>query len=241
MESNDEKEVKEEKQKKGKLVGKKTVKGKKLSIFIIVIIVIALVISYGSGFILGKILYENEDKEVYVIKGQDCDKIDNQKDEDTLKDVVPYTDKYAIHKVYDDIEFYLIDNGNLYYDTNSDCILTHSGCLYDSSSNYCKMNEKYSQRMTKVSLISNVKRVKVYNRPGATDESFQFFAITEDGNVYTLRGNEATLFLNNHDVLDMLSQNNYNNGIEILLKNGKHMLYYIDMSTNKEMYTEINK
>lgn len=257
MENNDEKEVKEEKleevksteqvkkesENKGKLSGKKTVKGKKLSAFIIVIIVIALAISYGSGFILGKILYEKKDK--IIIKEQENDKEDNQKDENNEdkedkenkeKAIVPYTDKYAMRKVYENIEYYLIDDGNLYY-TNKDFILTHSGCLYDSTSDYCKMNKEYSQRMTKVEGISNVKRIKMYNRPGATDESFDFFAITEDGNVYTLRETKATIFLDNHDVEDMLSGND---GIEILLKNGKHMLYYIDMSTYKVIYTEIN-
>lgn len=129
MENNDEKELKDdekqevnkaeelkkESEKKGKLGGKKTVKGKKLSAFIIAIIVIALAISYGSGFILGKILYEKKDK--IIVKEQVNDKDDNQNDdnkEESKKDIVPYTDKFAMRKVYEDLDFYLIDNGDLY-------------------------------------------------------------------------------------------------------------------------------
>lgn len=253
MENNDEKELKDdekqevnkaeelkkESEKKGKLGGKKTVKGKKLSAFIIAIIVIALAISYGSGFILGKILYEKKDK--IIVKEQVNDKDDNQNDdnkEESKKDIVPYTDKFAMRKVYEDLDFYLIDNGDLYY-TNSDFVLTHSGCMFDSTNEYCKFNKDYGNKMTKVEGISNVKRVKMYNKPGATDESFQYYAITEDGNVYALKGTEVTVFLDNHDVEDMLAQND---GIEILLKNGKHMLYswkFKDDFKVEYKYTEI--
>ncbi len=253
MEKDDEKEVKEEKleegkvteevkkenEKKEKIGGKKIVKGKKLSAFIVIIIIIALAISYGSGFILGKILYEKKDK--IIIKEQVNDKKDNQNDEnkeETEKNIIPYTDRFAMRKVYEDLDFYLIDNGDLYY-TNSDFVLTHSGCLYDSTNEYCKFNKDYGNKMTKVEGISNVKRVKMYNRPGATDESFQYYAITEDGNVYALNGTKVTLFLDNHDVEDMLAQNN---GIEILLKSGKHMLYSWEIKEDFKVeykYTEI--
>lgn len=249
MENNDERELKDnekqevvlteeskkESEKKGKLGGKKTVKGKKLSAFIIVIIVISLAISYGSGFILGKILYEKKDK--IIVKEQVNDKDDIK--EESKKDTVPYTDKFAMRKVYEDLDFYLIDNGDLYY-TNSDFVLTHSGCMFDSTDEYCKFNKDYGNKMKKVEGISNVKRVKMYNKPGATDESFQYYAITEDGNVYALKGTEVTVFLDNHDVEDMLGRRY--GGFEILLKNGKHMLYSWELKDDFEVeykYTEI--
>lgn len=52
--------MEEEKKKKGKCI---TIRGKALTIYIIIIVVVASAISFGSGFILGKKMYEEKKKE----------------------------------------------------------------------------------------------------------------------------------------------------------------------------------
>ena len=62
MEEKNEKLKEETKTKKSFLNNKKTVKGKALTAWIIVIIIIAMIVTFGSGLIVGKLLYEGKNK-----------------------------------------------------------------------------------------------------------------------------------------------------------------------------------
>ena len=117
---------------------------------------------------------------------------------------------------------YFIADGYAYYlqadllDDGRWFLLTHSDCLRDGNSDYCKGNPVYGRKAVKVEGVDSVLRLKLTHKPGATDESFATFAIDATGNIYQLNGNKATKYYGNNDVEDMISEN------EVILKDGTH-------------------
>lgn len=227
---------------------------KKKNIFIYLIVFLLVVGAFFGGFFVKGLLKDDsksndEEKDIAekaknIIDGAE-DKINDIKDkiddvEEKKKEIfntksdVPIMDSF----VFIQEKLFIINNGDVYsYEVTDEKLtnkydstifsLTHSGCLYDNSSDYCKGNPIYYKTATKIDGLSNVKRLKIYNRAYATDESFDIFAITEDGNVYEINpyksSDNVKAFLSNNDVEDMIGDGQ--SGYEFVLKNGKHMIY----------------
>lgn len=87
MEEKNEELKEETKTKKSFLNNKKTVKGKALTAWIIVIIIIAMIVTFGSGLIVGKLLYEGKKKNSNTVIDNTNSEIPNNTDntEDTSK------------------------------------------------------------------------------------------------------------------------------------------------------------
>lgn len=193
-------------------------------LLITIIVVLLLIIAFFGGFFVKGMMSEE--------KKDNKEEAKEEKQEEK-KSNVPVTDTYAFGRSH----LMFINDGDLYsYSVINERLtdlypytvynITHSGCYYDNSRDYCVLNKEYSYRATKVDGLPKVKRIKLYNMPAATDESFSFFAITEVGDVYSIddyKNTKPNLFLENKDVEDMLGSTP--NSIEILLKNGKHMIY----------------
>ncbi len=140
------------------------------------------------------------------------------------KSNIPVTDKFTVNLYADSVGVYVIDNGDLYYlkpeildEGTRYFLLTHSGCLSDGSSAYCKGNEPYNKKPVKVEGISNVVRVKLFNGYKSGGESFQTYAITKDGDVYEINENKAGK-LAFTGVEDMVG--NSNNEVVVVYKDG---------------------
>ncbi len=219
-------------EKKGILNNTKHVSGKPLRIWLIVMIIIFMLFTFGIGMYFGAELGPKKNK-----KSSNSVSVEEKKVETKEESVVPVMDTFgfvhgSLYFIYDgDLYYYNVidlDETNKWgYDVFS---LTHSGCLYDNSSQYCQGNPPYDNKAQKIDGISNVKRIKVFNRVCATDESFDVFAIAEDGNVYKLDNGVAVKFLGENDVEDMIVYGDMD-GYEVILKNGKHMIYTADLNT----------
>ena len=163
---------------------------------------------------------------------------DNKKENNNIEndqiEVIPVMDNF----VFKHGSLYFIYNKDVYkYETvdNEETnkygytifSLTHSKCIIDNSDGYCKGNSMYSTKAEKIEGLENVKRLKLLNRPMATDESFVVYAITEEGNIYsiesTTNGVKVTKFLGNNDIMDMFGTEG--NSYDILLKDGTYKEY----------------
>ncbi len=161
------------------------------------------------GILFGKLLFG----------GSDSNKFDDES----------ITDKIALNLLSGDL--YFIENGDLYYlkvtsssEKNKFSFVTHSSCLSNSSSKYhdyaCNY---YSSMPVKVNEVSYVKRLRVFNKPFDNQDNFAIYAITEDGNIYSLNEAVAKRFLGNNNIEDIVGQND--DSYELLLKNGTYMTY----------------
>lgn len=145
---------------------------------------------------------------------------DNGTAQQTTTDDVPYSDK-VVYSTYADIfTIYMLDNGNVYYQTSASRFAGLNVC--PSKEEYCKGNPTYNNDMTKVEGVENVKRIKMTVDLGATDESFKYFAITTNGDVYTIDKHTATKTeLTNVDDLVNVNMNENDKYYEFQTKDGK--------------------
>ncbi len=198
-----------------------------------IIVIAALIITaFFGGFAVKGMLKEDDKKDKKEETNKTEEKIDNGNVEE--KSDIPIMDSFVfVHE-----KLFIINNGDVYEYNITDkeltdkykytvFSLTHSGCLYDNSGNYCQGNPGYSKKANKIEGLSNIVKLKLYNRPYASDESFSVFAISKEGNVYEINPDAKEIsfkeFLNNNDVVDMIGQEQ--GSYEIVLKNGKHMIY----------------
>ncbi len=191
--------------------------------FVILLFAFILVI---AAFVGGYFVRDND-----VFKTEKKEENEVIETTETTSKTVPTMDQFAINGYGDEIKFYMIDNGSVYYMYGNyatrDILLTHSSCLYDGSGDYCKGNPTYTKKATKVEGLSNVVRLKVYNSCFTTGEGFDVFAITEDGNIYRIVANTAMKVFGDNNVDDMLTQT-YQDGnyvTEVLLKDGTKTKY----------------
>lgn len=180
----------------------KHVSGKKLSAFIIIIVVIAIVICYGSGFILGKIMYEDK---------KECPKITITTDSGSgsLKKLTPYNESLVINK-YGDNAIYLLNDGKVYFIPADQVYISLDFCNENPSEGYCENNPTYTSKMNEISGLTGVTKIKVVRNIDANDESFKTIAILEDGSVYELNNGAVTLntkYTNVKDVKDTIEGN----------------------------------
>ncbi len=202
---------------------------KKRNVLIIIVAIIGMLLAFGCGYVLSVSLTP-------ATKCKDAPQTEEKKEEekptetDEEKKEVPVRDTFAINLMSGYV--YVLNNGELYYlepDLLDDggisryFLLTHSGCLADNSSDYCKTNPVYSKKAVKVNVEGSVTRVKTFNKKGATDESFSVYAILEDGSVYLINKTTATKVESLENVDDMLSQKI--DKIDVLLKDGTHKNY----------------
>jgi len=196
---------------------------KKRNVLIIIVAIIGMLLAFGCGYVLSVSLTP-------ASKCKVAPKEEKKEESKEEKKDIPVRDTFAINLMSGYV--YVLNNGELYYlepDLLDDggisryFLLTHSGCLADNSSEYCKTNPIYSKEAVKVNVEGSVTRVKTFNKKGATDESFSVYAILEDGSVYLIRKTTATKVDGLENVDDMLSQNE--NSIDVLLKDGTHKNY----------------
>ena len=205
---------------------------KKNNILMYLLGVVLLVVAFLGGFFLNRAMNSSSE-----------DKNDKNNNENTNVEKVEPKEEKTVIGVMDSFIFehghlYIINNGDVYkYETIDKELtqkygenifsLTHSKCMIDNSDPYCMGNPPYDNKAIKVEGLSNVKRLKLFNKPLASDESFAIYAITEEGNVYSINiypeVPTVSEFLSNNDVEDMLGTDQ--SAFEIILKNGKHMIY----------------
>ncbi len=177
---------------------------KKSSKILLLAFLLLIIFCFLGGYFLGASRKETSK--------ESCKKEEKEekKEEEPKEDVIPLKDRFVINSYGYELYFYIIDNGSLYYmygdlsDSVRDIILTHSGCLSNNTGEYCKGNPEYSKEAVKIETLENVRRVKLFNAPGATDESFAVFAITEDGNVYMVNKEKASIYKDTKNVDDMI-------------------------------------
>lgn len=173
----------------------KHVSGKKLSAFIIAIIVIAIAISYGSGFILGKILYEDK---------KECPKLTVTTDSGSgsLKKLAPYNESLVINK-YTENAIYLLNDGKVYFVPADEIFVSLDFCNDNPSHEYCAMNPTYTTKMNEITGLTNVSKIKLLRKLDASDESFTTIAILENGSVYELNNGAVSLNTKYNNVKDI--------------------------------------
>lgn len=110
MEEKNEELKEETKTKKSFLNNKKTVKGKALTAWIIVIIIIAMIVTFGSGLIVGKLLYEGKKKNSNTVidntntetnTNSEVDNNENLEFNDNAKSQIDDFIKLAMHSSYE--------------------------------------------------------------------------------------------------------------------------------------------
>ena len=141
-------------------------------------------------------------------------------DETKENDNIPYSDKVVFSTYGDMFVIYMVNDGNLYYQTSASKFAGLNVC--PSKEAYCKFNPTYNNDMTKVDGIENVKRVKMTIDLEASDERFKYFAITNDGNVYIVNNHTAdkTNLTNVEDLVN-ISSGESDNYYEFQTKDGK--------------------
>ncbi len=184
-----------------------------------IVTIIGMFIAFGCGYMLS----------VSMTPQAKCKDEPQKEDKEEVENkVYPVRDTFAVNLMTGYI--YVVNNGELYYlepevldNGERYFLLTHSGCLADNTTDYCKGNPVYGKTAVKVSGEAKVARVKTYNTKGATDESFSVYAILEDGSVYLIDKTTATKVEELANVDDMLGQND--GVIDVLLKDGTHKNY----------------
>ena len=132
----------------------------------------------------------------YNVKGYlDSDKITKEEHDKLLeiekKKIIDsresnsYTERVVFSTYGEDNILYLVDDdGNLYYKNNAEHIAGLNLC--PTAVDYCNANSKYTNEMTKITGIEKVKKIRYVLDIAASDERFKLFAITENGDVYTV-------------------------------------------------------
>jgi hypothetical protein len=132
----------------------------------------------------------NDNKEETVKKEEKEEEKKEEPTESTVSSDVPYSDKVVYGSYGDIFTLYLIDNGSVYYKTSASRFAGLNVC--PTKEEYCKSNTSYNNDMVKISDIENVKRLKYVSDLDASDERFIVYAITNNGEVYTISGSTAT-------------------------------------------------
>lgn len=173
----------------------KHVTGKKLSAFIIAIIVIAIAVSYGSGFILGKILYEDK---------KECPKITITTDSgsDLVKKAAPYNESLVVNR-YGDNAIYLLNDGKVYFVPADQVYVSLDFCNDNPTNEYCVGNPTYTSKMNEITGLTSVSKIKLLRDITTGGEGFKTFAILENGSVYELNNGTVTLNTQYTDVKDI--------------------------------------
>ena len=182
----------------------------------IYIVLFAIGLALGdivSGLLLGNFNKSNSDN-----TEQKEEKKEEQKEEVNVSEL----DIVSVNLMSGEI--YYISNGDLYFyklkelESARYFIITHSGCLSDNSSDYCKLNSPYyDQKPVKVEGVSNVVKIKLFNGYKSGGESFQTYAITESGDAYEINEGKVGL-LAFTNVIDMYG--NKNNEVVVSYKDG---------------------
>lgn len=186
-------------------------------IIYIVIAVVIVIAAFGGGYLLHGALNKEETKceAKDTNTGTDTKPVEEKKSTEVMDNIAVnlYGGGY-IYFILDDSLYYLeadlLEDGRYF-------LLTYAACLRDDAGDeapYCDGNPIYKRKAVKVAGIENVTKIRVLHRPGATDESFETFAITEDGNAYILRQATAEKYYGNNDVEDLISERT------VLLKDG---------------------
>ena len=172
---------------------------KRKGVLITILVILLPVVSFFGGFLAKGMMKEDK-------KEKNIEEKDNKEEK---KEEIPVTDKFIVNLYTDSVGVYVVDNGELYYlkaeemEDGRFFLLTHSGCLSDGTSSYCKGNPIYSKKAVKIEGLTNVKRVKLFTGYKSDGENFQVYAITEDGNVYEINSNKKGEIAYT-DVVDMV-------------------------------------
>ena len=156
-------------------------------LLITIVVILLLIASFFGGFFVKGLVTKDEKKEE--------PKKEEKKEE--KKDNIPVTDKFLVNMFINSTGVYVIDNGDLYFleaeeiESGRFFLLTHSGCLSNGSSDYCKGNPIYSKRPEKVEGLSNVVRIKLFNGNRSGGEDPQVYAITASGDVYEINDSKV--------------------------------------------------
>ena len=195
-------------------------------IIYIIIVVLLIIGAFAGGYFLNGSLNSSKCNEEQENTNKD-------KQDKTNTDVTPIekTETKPSSKPMDNIVVNLYGGGYVYYIYNNDAyylkadllddsrwfLLTYSPCLREDKGDnaaYCEGNPVYNREAVKVEGITDVVKLRLLHRPGATDESFETFAVDKTGNAYIIRDGVATKYYGNNDVEDILSD------MQVLLKDG---------------------
>lgn len=211
---------------------------KKVSPAMYIVIAALIITAFFGGFAVKGMLKDDDSKSKKEEKTEETNTNQNTEEKQEEKkelDDSPVTDKFTVNLYADSVGVYTIYNGDLYYlepenmDDGRYFLLTHSGCLSDGSSEYCKGNPIYNRTPVKIEGLSNVKKIKLFNGNKSGGESFQNYAITEDGNVYEVnKGSIGNLVFSN--VVDMIGDKD--NQIIVVYKDGTQKAAPIQYSAN---------
>jgi len=178
------------------------------TLFVVLLAIIFVLMGFATGYVIGEELGKKEVK---------CPKQTEEKKEEEKKEEVKVdaTEKMIINLYGAEGYLYYISDGDVYYldatNIGNDRLfyLTHAACMADNSSEYCKGNPPYSKKATKVEGLSNVIKLKIFNKSGATDESFEAYALDSNGKAYTLNGTKATVVANEGFITDIVAGNDH--------------------------------
>lgn len=195
-------------------------KEKKDNKIIYIIIVVLLVIGAFAGgyFLNGSSNSKEECKDEQDKTDKDVTPVDNK---DTKTSGNPM-DQIVVN-LYGGGYVYFIYENDAYYlkadllDGSRWFLLTYSPCLREDKGDeaaHCEGNPVYNRKATKVEGLTDVIKLRLLHRPGATDESYETFAVDKSGNAYIIKEGVATKYYGNNDVEDILSDT------QVLLKDG---------------------
>ena len=195
---------------------------KKNNLVTIIISAVLVLVAFVGGYFLSATLNNNEKTKCDApIEDESKEKSKDEVKEETKK-ATSVMDNIVVN-LYDGGYVYFISDSSLYYieadllEDNRWFLLTYAPCLRQDQgidAEYCYGNPVYERKAVKVEGIENVDKVRLLHRPGATDESFETFAIDQTGNAYIINKITATKYYGNNDVEDLLDENT------VVLKDG---------------------
>lgn len=209
-------------------------KNKKSPVLLIVIVILIVGAFIGGFLTKGMLSSEKENKEKEKSENvENVEKTENtEKTEPTENvEIKEITEIKTNSPVMDNIVVNLYGGGYIYFLLDNDAyylkadlmedgrffLLTYAPCLRDNpdeDASYCDGNPIYKRKAIKVEGIEDVVKLRLLHRPGATDESFETFAVDKVGNAYIIKDGVATKYYGNNDVEDILSDT------QVLLKDG---------------------
>ncbi len=188
-------------------------KNSKTILTIIGIIITAIAFCLG-GLVIGMNISNNKREQVKCKEEESTEEVEIIE----KKDDISYKDKVVYGNYGDIFILYAIDNGDVYYKTSASRFAGLNVC--PSEEDYCKTNPTYNNDMNKIEGITDVKRLKYVSDLGASDERFIVYAITENGDVYTISGSKVTK-TNLENIEDLTYVSNINSYYEFSTKDGK--------------------